>query len=186
MKMKTIKPVLDSDSLNLSQEEFITGKSSYGTNQSALLIYGKLRRIESRKRETINLNFILKFLRCSNNLMQKMTSITHDLLLQAVPVASSTPKGSPKREKKMEKYMKQLEGLVRRRRQVMNILQQNKLTQETLEDNLKWGRKPTLSQLGLTIEEIGTPELSEESESESNLWSDRARAREISGLTHHC
>ena len=81
MKMKTIKPVLDSDSLNLSQEEFITGKSSYGTNQSALLIYGKLRRIESRKRETINLNFILKFLRCSNNLMQKMTSITHDLLL---------------------------------------------------------------------------------------------------------
>ena len=28
MKMKTIKPVLDSDSLNLSQEEFIAGKSS--------------------------------------------------------------------------------------------------------------------------------------------------------------
>ena len=52
MKMKTIKPVLDSDSLNLSQEEFITGKSSYGTNQSALLIYGKLRRIESRKKFT--------------------------------------------------------------------------------------------------------------------------------------
>ena len=68
-------------------------------------------------------------------------------------------------KKKIEKYIKQLEGLSGRRRQLVDILVD---TQETLEENLNWGLEPTLSQLGFTIEEAEEEFEGEESEDDED------------------
>ena len=65
-------------------------------------------------------------------------------------------------KKKIDVFWTQLGVLTGRRRELLKILIR---TQETLEDNLNWGHYPTLSQLGLTVQEteedVGNPELSE-------------------------